>query len=100
MPLAGPAWRARLLLATEIRPAHGVVGVSRHGDALFPPAHASFTILATADFPSEREQAKEGQYIRDMEAQKLRQLKEKADAANKELEAQKKHMEANGDKSH
>lgn len=35
-----------------------------------------------------------------MEAQKLRQLKEKADAANKELEAQKKHMEANGDKGH
>lgn len=48
---------------------------------------------------SEREQAKEGQYIREMEAQKLRQLKEKAAAAAKEVEAQQKRMAENGDKA-
>ncbi|EJT53212.1 hypothetical protein A1Q2_03554 [Trichosporon asahii var. asahii CBS 8904] len=49
---------------------------------------------------SEREQAQEGQYIRDLEKEKLRKLKEKADAANKEVEAQKQRMADNGDKDH
>ena len=74
------------------------------GPAVWKPRFARLSLAApshqTPLTSSEREQAQEGQYIRDLEKEKLRKLKEKADAANKEVEAQKARMAQNGDKDH
>lgn len=85
-------------MPVEQIPTVGVLGRHRRPihAGLRPPQILSRTQLTY----SEREQAQEGQYIRDLEKEKLRKLKEKADAANKEVEAQKARMAQNGDKDH